>query len=91
MLFVDRTKRPTAAHVLEMITTPETENDSPSTFCGICCVPDLVTDSTDSLDEDAEPVTTNACANYQGISISEMQATTLISRDINGHKTYDSN
>ena len=91
MLFVDRTKRPTAAHVLEMITTPETENDSPSTFCGICCVPDLATDSSDSLDEDAESVTTNDYANHQGIPISERQAKKLMSRDMNGHRTYDSN
>ena len=59
MIRVDRTARPTAAQVLEMITVPE-ESDvdaTPNTFCGICCVPDLESDSSDSLVDDFDTIT----------------------------------
>lgn len=51
MLLIDRNGRPLAAQVLDMITYPET-NDidaTPNLFCGICCVPDHESDSSDSL------------------------------------------
>jgi serine/threonine protein kinase len=60
MLFLERNARPTAAHVLEMITSSE-DNDTDSTanmFCGICCVPDFESDSMDSLADDFDVVTT---------------------------------
>jgi serine/threonine protein kinase len=49
MLQINRLSRPTAAQVLELISSPDELDQSPSTFCGICCVYDEETDSDDSL------------------------------------------
>ena len=56
MLRYDRSARPTAARVMEMITLPDAgRSDSASNkFCGICCVPDYESDSLDSLAEEID-------------------------------------
>ncbi|KAF2018600.1 hypothetical protein BU24DRAFT_418122 [Aaosphaeria arxii CBS 175.79] len=52
MLLLDRPSRPTAARVLELITTSKDTGQVSTTFCGICCIPDEETDSDDSLDDE---------------------------------------
>ncbi|KAF1977458.1 kinase-like protein [Bimuria novae-zelandiae CBS 107.79] len=52
MLGLDRTSRPTAAQVLDEITAPNQAGGN-MTFCGICCVPQELSDSSD-LDSVAE-------------------------------------
>jgi serine/threonine protein kinase len=49
MLQMDRLSRPTAAQVFEFATSVDEIDQSPTTFCGICCVSDEETDSCDSL------------------------------------------
>lgn len=48
----ERLARPTAAQVLELITTPDDVDPSATAFCGVCCMPDDATDSADSLAEE---------------------------------------
>jgi serine/threonine protein kinase len=80
MLLVDRDDRPTGARVLEMITTPETTADNPNTFCGICCVPGLESDSCDSLIDDFNVMSAVACDNSHVISIVEPQSRVCIKK-----------
>lgn len=49
MVRSDRSSRPMAAEVVEMIVFPDGHDHNSTTFCGICCVPDEETDSNDSL------------------------------------------
>jgi serine/threonine protein kinase len=49
MLQMNRLSRPTAAQIFEFATSGDEIGQSPTTFCGICCVSDEETDSCDSL------------------------------------------
>jgi serine/threonine protein kinase len=57
MVSIDRQQRPTAARVLELITTTDLGESISTNFCGICCVPDNDTDSCDSLADDFDALT----------------------------------
>ncbi|CAO2655578.1 Nn.00g043810.m01.CDS01 [Neocucurbitaria sp. VM-36] len=59
MVRVDRTARPKAPQILEMITVPDASDvdATPNMFCGICCVPDLESDSLDSLADEFDNMT----------------------------------
>jgi serine/threonine protein kinase len=87
MLLIDRNDRPTAARVLEMITTPETTFGNPNTFCGIFCVPDLETDSCDSLVDDFNVMSDVAGKNADVISIEEPQSRACIQKEL-GSEEY---
>lgn len=52
MLRVDRFSRPTAATLLDNITSNQDVDYTPTEFCGICCIPDEDTASEDSIVDD---------------------------------------
>ncbi|KAF2194060.1 kinase-like protein [Zopfia rhizophila CBS 207.26] len=49
MINNDRSARPTASSLLNMITYQDDSDQPTTTFCGICCLPGLESDSCDSL------------------------------------------
>jgi hypothetical protein len=58
MLCADRFSRPTAASLLDRITSNQDLEYTRTEFCGICCIPDDDTDSEDSiLDEPSVQIT----------------------------------
>jgi hypothetical protein len=101
MLSLERNARPTAARVLETITSPEHDDTSSTAnvFCDICCVPDYESDSMDSLVDYFDVITTVPCAdaNIQahqssldqasetGMAPNTVQAAKLISADRRSH------
>ena len=49
MLQAERMLRPTAAEILDSITSSSNPEDTATSFCGICCLPSYESDSCDSL------------------------------------------
>lgn len=68
MLNKDRTGRPTAAEIHELITSPGASETGPMTFCGICCIPGDCSDSIDSLDDDVKESAQTTIDNARHVS-----------------------
>jgi serine/threonine protein kinase len=60
MLRVDRMLRPTAAEVLDFITSTNNPEETVTSFCGICCLPCYESDSCDSLADEPPDYSTPA-------------------------------
>lgn len=67
MLAFERTSRPTASEIFSFLTTPRTEDEFATKYCGLCCLNEYASDSHDSLCE--EDPSEHSCLNAQPDSV----------------------